>query len=161
MKLALLMIIAVGLCVFGYFEARKKATGEEQVASITEVLNTTQQKLNTTESELAQAKRDLQDTTQRLAKLEESKKNEIAALQTKINEAAKQPTQTDTDEGKKQMTDLDKLRAKITAQETELSQAKTAASTALTEAATTKAELQRLQQLQARPLIGGALDRKK
>ena len=57
--------------------------------------------------------------------------------------------------------DLDKLRAKITAQETELSQAKTAASTALTEAATTKAELQRLQQLQARPLIGGALDRKK
>ena len=122
MKLALLMIIAVGLCVFGYFEARKKATGEEQVASITEVLNTTQQKLNTTESELAQAKRDLQDTTQRLAKLEESKKNEIAALQTKINEAAKQPTQTDTDEGKKQMTDLDKLRAKITAQETELSQ---------------------------------------
>ena len=145
MKLALLMIIAVGLCVFGYFEARKKATGEEQVASITEVLNTTQQKLNTTESELAQAKRDLQDTTQRLAKLEESKKNEIAALQTKINEAAKQPTQTDTDEGKKQMTDLDKLRAKITAQETELSQAKTAASTALTEAATTKAELQRLQ----------------
>ena len=161
MKLALLMIIAVGLCVFGYFEARKKATGEEQVASITEVLNTTQQKLNTTESELAQAKRDLQDTTQRLAKLEESKKNEIAALQTKINEAAKQPTQTDTDEGKKQMTDLDKLRAKITAQETELSQAKTAASTALTDAATTKAELQRLQQLQARPLIGGALDRKK
>ena len=161
MKLALLMIIAVGLCVFGNFEARKKATGEEQVASITEVLNTTQQKLNTTESELAQAKRDLQDTTQRLAKLEESKKNEIAALQTKINEAAKQPTQTDTGEGKKQMTDLDKLRAKITAQETELSQAKTAASTALTEAATTKAELQRLQQLQARPLIGGALDRKK
>ena len=161
MKLALLMIIAVGLCVFGYFEARKKATGEEQVASITEVLNTTQQKLNTTESELAQAKRDLQDTTQRLAKLEESKKNEIAALQTKINEAAKQHTQTDTGEGKKQMTDLDKLRAKITAQETELSQAKTAASTALTEAATTKAELQRLQQLQARPLIGGALDRKK
>ncbi len=161
MKLALLMIIAAGLCVFGYFEVRKKATGEKEVAAITEVLNTTQQKLNATESDLAQAKRELQDSTQRLTELEESKKNEIAALQTKIDEAAKPTAPTGTEEGKKQMTDLEQLRAKITAQETELSQAKTAASTALAEAAASKAEVQRLQQLQARPPLGGALDRKK
>ena len=91
MKLALLMIIAVGLCVFGYFEARKKATGEEQVASITEVLNTTQQKLNTTESELAQAKRDLQDTTQRLAKLEESKKMRSLLCRPKLTKPPNSP----------------------------------------------------------------------
>lgn len=161
MKLALVLIIAIGLCVFGYLETRKKATGEEQVASITEVLNTTQQKLNATENDLAQARRELQDSTQRLAELEESKKKELAALQTKMDETAKQLTQTGTDEGKKQMAELEELRTKLTAQETELSHAKTAASTALIDAATTKAEVQRLQQLQARPPIGAVMDRKK
>ena len=161
MKLALLMILAVGVCVFGYFETRKKATVEEQVASHTEVLNTTQQKLNTAENELAQAKRELEESTRRLAELEESKKMEVTALQTKIDEATKQLTETATTDGQKQMAELEKLRTKVTAQEAELSQAKTAAATALTEVAASKAEVQRLQQIQARPPIGGAMDRKK
>lgn len=161
MKLAIVLVIAIGLCVFGYFETRKKVSGEDQVAAVTTLLNTTQQKLNTTENELTQAKRELESSTQRLTELEESKKVELAALQTKMDETTKQVTESTSEESKKQMAELTELRTKMTAMETELNQAKSAASTLQTEAATNKAEVQRLQQQQARPPLGTVLDRKK
>jgi len=73
----------------------------------------------------------------------------------------KQIADSSSDDKKKQMTELHDLKTKLAAAETQLSQATTEAATAKTQAAATEAEVARLKQLQSRPALGNAMDRKK
>ncbi len=160
MKLVIVLFLAVGLCVFGYFENKRRSTGQAEVAVVTNQLSDVQLKLSDTQSDLARAKTDLDLATQKIARLEETKKKELANAQSQLEERMKKLDETGAEESKRQMTDLEELRTKMTAMEGDLAKATAEATAAKTQLATSQAEVQRLQQLTARPPLGTVTGRK-
>jgi len=161
MKLLLIALLAIGLCVFGYFDAQKRRADTEVSSANNEQLTAVRAELETAQNELAQTKKELQDNTQKLAALEDVKTTELAALQTRLDEMTKQVADSSSEDKKKQMTELEDLRTKLTAAETQLAQATTEAATVKAQAAAAQAEIDRLKQLQSRPALGNAMERKK
>jgi chromosome segregation ATPase len=160
MKLVIVLFLALGLCVFGYFENKRRSTGQAEVAVVTNQLSDMQFTLSETQGQLARAKSDLQLATEKITQLEETKKKEVAAAQNLLEENVKKLSETGAEESKRQMTDLEDLRTKMTAMEGDLAKATAEATAAKTQLATSQAEVQRLQQLTARPPLGTVTGRK-
>lgn len=160
MKLVVVLFLALGLCVFGYFENKRRSTGQAEVAVVTNQLSDMQFTLSETQSQLARAKTDLDLATQKVTQLEESKKKELATAQSQLDDNVKKLTETGAEDSKRQMTDLEDLRTKMTAMEVQLAKATEEATAAKTQLASSQAEVQRLQQLTARPPLGTATGRK-
>ena len=154
MKLLLIALVAVGLCAVGYFDLRKRAAGTEASSATSEQLTAIRGELDTAQNELAHTKEELKNTTRKLGEMEEAKNKELAAVQARLEETTKQNADSSSEEKKKQMTELEELRAKLAAAETQKSQAANEAATAKTQAAAIQAEADRLKQLQARPPLG-------
>jgi chromosome segregation ATPase len=161
MKLLLIAILAIGLCALGYFGVKKRTVESEVVSITNEQLVAVRGELDTAQNDLAHIKQELEATNRRAAELEESKTKELAALKTQMEESAKQSSESGSEQNKKQMAEIEELKTKLTAAETQLSQVKTEAATAKALAAASQAEAQRLQQMQARPPLGTAMDKRK
>ncbi len=167
-NLILLLALCIGLAVYGYVDLKKHALLETQAATSAQKLEVAERERDEARTGLAMAKSSLDDRKETIAKLEESKKAEVADLegrltemQTKLEESAKKIEEVSTVEGKKQMAELEELRTKLAASENALLQAKTEATAAQAKATANAAEVQRLQQVQARPPLGTVMDKRR
>ena len=167
-NLFLLLILCIGLAVYGYIDLKKHALAEAEAVRSAQKLEASERGLDEALTNLRATKSSLDRRTEEIAKLEEAKKNELADLQgkltemqTKLEEAEKKMAEATPDDSKKPMAELEELRTKLAAAESALVQAKTEATAALAQAAAKAAEAQRLQQLQARPPLGGAMEKRR
>ena len=160
-SLLIILALAIGLCVFGYIDHQKLSTARQDFTDSQEQVALAQQELDLARNSLAQAKNELEQTTLKLTDLDAAKKKEVADLQTKLDESMKQSAETGSEEAKKQLAELEDLRTKMTAADALLAQSQAETAAAKTQAAASQAEVQRLQQLTARPPIGTAMEKKR
>jgi chromosome segregation ATPase len=157
--LLLVLVLAIGLCTFGYFDQQRRAAASQELTASRAQWGVAQEQLGKTETVLEQTKRELQDSTQKLTELEAAHKKELAELQAKLDESTKQPAPAASEDSSKKLTaDLDELKTKLTAAEAALARSKTETATAKTQVAASQAEVQRLQRLSARPPLGSLQD---
>ncbi len=161
MKLFLLLALAIGIVVFGYFDQQKRAVVVAESAVAIQKLEVAETERDSARDDLKQLQITLRDRTDYITNVEEAKTKELAELQTKLEESMKQVTQSTADDAKKQSTELEEVKTKLAAAEAALTQAKNEAATTQAQLTASRAEVQHLQQAQTRPTLGGAMERKR